>query len=80
MRKIHVTDEGIIFIDGLLADYEALNDAINKDSIEMIIASKDGYDSLYKGYKKYMIDKATITEIRKRLGFIKSIYKSTQIC
>lgn len=78
--KIHITDEGVIFIDGLLADYEALNDAIEMDLIEMFIASKDGYNSLCEEYKGYLKNKATIAEIRKKLGFIKSIYKNTQIC
>ena len=31
--KIYVTDEGLVYIDGLLADYEALDDSIEKDSI-----------------------------------------------
>lgn len=44
--KIHVTEEGVIFIDGFLADFDALNDAIEKDSIEISIASQDGYKSL----------------------------------
>lgn len=38
--KINVSDEGIVFIDGLLADYAALDDAIDNNSIEMSFASK----------------------------------------
>lgn len=74
--KIYVTDEGIIYIDGLLADYEALNDAIENDSIEMFFASKNAYDSLHEGYKEYLNDNATVSEIHKKLDFIKFIYKN----
>ena len=74
--KIYVTDEGIVYIDGLLADYEALNDAIENDSIEMFFASKNAYDSLHEGYKEYLNDNATVSEIHKKLDFIKFIYEN----
>lgn len=74
--KIYVTDEGLVYIDGLLAEYEALDDSIEKDSIEMFFASKNAYDSLYEGYKEYLNDNATVAEIHKKLDFIKFIYEN----
>lgn len=74
--KIYVTDEGIVYIDGLLADYEALDDAIERDSIEMFFASKNAYDSLHEGSKEYLNDNATVAEIHKKLDFIKFIYEN----
>lgn len=74
--KIYVTDEGIVYVDGLLADYEALDDSIEKDSIEMFFASKNAYDSLYEGYKEYLNDNATVSEIHRKLDFIKFIYEN----
>lgn len=74
--KIYVTDEGLVYIDGLLADYEALDDAIEEDSIEMFFASKNAYDSLYLGYQGYLNDNATVAEIHKKLDFIKFIYEN----
>lgn len=73
--KINVSDEGIVFIDGLLADYAALDDAIDNDSIEMSFASKNAYDSLSEGYKEYLIENATVEEMNKKLDFIKYIYE-----
>lgn len=73
--KINVSDEGIVFIDGLLADYAALDDAIDNNSIEMSYASKNAYDSLYEGYKEYLIENATVAEMNKKLDFIKFIYE-----
>lgn len=74
--KINVSDEGIVFIDGLLADYAALDDAIDNNSIEMFFASKNAYDSLHEGYKEYLNDNATVAEIRKKLDFIKFFYEN----
>lgn len=74
--KIYVTDEGLVYIDGLLADYEALDDAIEEESIEMFFASKNAYDSLYLGYQGYLNDNATVADIHKKLDFIKFIYEN----
>lgn len=73
--KINVSDEGIVFIDGLVADYAALDDAIDNNSIEMSFASKNAYDSLSEGYKEYLIENATVAEMNKKLDFIKFIYE-----
>lgn len=73
--KINVSDEGIVFIDGILADYAALDDAIDNNSIEMSFASKNAYDSLSEGYKEYLIENATVDEMNKKLNFIKYIYE-----
>lgn len=73
--KINVSDEGIVFIDGLLADYAALDDAIDNNSIEMSFTSKNAYDCLSEGYKEYLIDNATEAEMNKKLDFIKFIYE-----
>ena len=76
--KIYVTDEGIIYIDGLTADYDALDEAIDEYSIEMFFASKNAYDNLYKGYKAYLNDIASVADIHKKLDFIKFIYEYQQ--
>lgn len=73
--KIFVTDEGIIYIDGLTADYDALDEAIDEYSVEMSFASKNAYDSFYEGYKKYLNDIASVTEIHRKLDFVKFIYE-----
>ena len=73
--KILITDEGIIFIDDLTADYKALNYAIDHYSIEISFESKNGYDSLYEGYKEYLNNNASVSEIHRKLDFIKFAYE-----
>lgn len=73
--RIEVTDEGIIFIDGLKADYQAFDEAIDKYSVELIFASKNAYDSLHLGYKEYLNTNASVADIHKKLDFIKFVYE-----
>lgn len=73
--RIDVTDEGIIFIDGLTADYALFDEAIDKYSVELKFASKNAYDSLYEGYKEYLNATASVVDIHKKLDFIEYIYK-----
>lgn len=74
--SILVTDEGIIFMNGLTADYEALDEVIDEYSVEMSFASKNAYDSFYLGYKEYLkASAASVADIHKKLDFVEYIYK-----
>lgn len=74
--SILVTDEGVIYINGITADYEALDDIIEDYSVEMSFASKNAYDSFYEGYKEYLIaSAASVADIHKKLDFVEYIYK-----
>lgn len=72
--KIEISDEGVIFIDGLTADYEALDNEISKESVEISFTTKNAYDSLYEGYKEYLQKSSSVAEIQKKLDIIKFIF------
>lgn len=76
--SIFITDEGIICINGITADYEAVDDMIENYSIEMSFASKNAYDSFYEGYKEYLQKNTTVADIHKKLDFVKFIYDYQQ--
>lgn len=76
--SIFITDEGIICINGIAADYEAVDDMIENYSIEMSFASKNAYDSFYEGYKEYLQKNTTVADIHKKLDFVKFIYDYQQ--
>lgn len=76
--SIFITDEGIICINGITADYEAVDDMIENYSIEMSFTSKNAYDSFYKGYKEYLQKNTTVADIHKKLDFVKFIYDYQQ--
>lgn len=77
--KISVSDEGIVFIDNITADMQALNESIENNSILMHYASKNGYEMMFENYKAYLIDSgATVAEIHKKLDFITFLYQNQQ--
>ena len=76
--SIFITDEGIICVNGISADYEAVDDMIENYSIEMSFASKNAYDSFYEGYKEYLQKNTTVADIHKKLDFVKFIYDYQQ--
>ena len=76
--SIFITEEGIICINGITADYEAVDDMIENYSVEMSFASKNAYDSFYEGYKEYLQKNTTVADIHKKLDFVKYIYDYQQ--
>ena len=72
--KIYVTNEGVVYIDGIIANCEELNNAIGKYSVEMFFESKNAYDSLYEGYKEYLNNNYSVAEIQKKLDIVKFFY------
>ena len=77
--NITISDEGVVFIDDITADMEALDESINNNSVLMYCESENGYKSMYENYKAYLIDSgASVKEIHLKLDFIKFLYQNQQ--
>lgn len=77
--NITISDEGVVFIDDITADMEALNESINNNSVLMYCESENGFKSMYENYKAYLIDSgASVKEIHLKLDFIKFLYQNQQ--
>lgn len=77
--KISVSDEGIVFVDNISADMQALNESIENNSILMHYASKNGYEIMFENYKAYLIDSgATVAEIHKKLDYVTFLFQNQQ--
>lgn len=77
---IKISDEGIVFIDDITADMEALDESINNNSVMMYCQSEDGYRNMYDTYKAYLINSGTNDKIiHKKLDFINFLYQNQQI-
>lgn len=77
--NINISDEGVVYIDGLTADMEALNESINNNSVLMYCQSENGFKKMYENYKAYLIDSgASVKEIHLKLDFIKFLYQNQQ--
>lgn len=74
---ILISEEGIIFIDNITSDIEALDECINNNSVHMYCESKEGYDNMFARYKAYLIKScANVKLIHKKLDFIKFLYEN----
>ena len=77
--NITISDEGVVFIDDITADMEALDESINNNSVLMYCESENGYKSMYENYKAYLIDSdASVKEIHLKLDFVKFLYQNQQ--
>ena len=75
--NITISDEGVVYVDGITADMEALDETIENNSVLMNCCSKNGYDIMYENYKAYLIDSgATVAEIHKKLDFVNFLYEN----
>lgn len=73
--NINISDEGVVFIDGLTADMAALNETIENNSILMNCSSENGYNIMYKNYREFLCESgATVAEIHKKLDFVNFLY------
>lgn len=73
--RIEITDEGVIYIDWLTADYASFDEAILKCSVYVVFQSKQGYEKLMAGYKDYLYQHTTIKELHRRIDYLEYLYK-----
>lgn len=74
---VEVSDEGIIFIDYLTADYEFLFNLIINKSCHLEIASEEGYLALTLGMQNWMWENKSVEEYQEVTDFICSEYKAS---
>lgn len=75
--NITISDEGVVYVDGITADMAALDETIENNSVLMNCCSKNGYDVMYENYKAYLYDSgATVAEIHKKLDFANYLYQN----
>lgn len=73
---VEVTDEGVIYIDYLTADYEFLFNLIINESCHLYIASVRAYLNLTMGMQDWMKENKTIEEYNEVSDFIYNEYKA----
>lgn len=73
---VEVSDEGVIFVDYLAADYEFLFNLIISKSCHLDIASMGAYLNLTMGMQDWMKENKTIEEYNEVSDFICNEYKT----
>ena len=76
-KIVEVTDEGIIFVDYLTADYEFLFNLIINKSCHLDIVSMSAYLNLAMGMQDWMKENKTIEEYNEVSDFISNEYKAS---
>lgn len=74
---VKVSDEGVIYIDYLTADYEFLFNLIIIKSCHIDIASMRAYLNLTMGMQDWMKENKTIEEYNEVSNFISNEYKDS---
>lgn len=74
---VEVSDEGVIYIDYLTADYEFLFNLIINKSCHIDIASMSAYLNLTMGMQDWMKENKTIEEYNEVSNFISNEYKAS---
>ena len=73
---VEVTDEGVIYVDYLTADYEFLYNLIINKSCHLYISSIRAYLNLTMGIQDWMKENKTIEEYNEVSDFIYNEYKA----
>ena len=69
-QVVTITDEGIIIIDYLVADYTMLINLIKKNNCMLTFDSEEAYNSLINGIYKYIRENCTIELGERIIKFI----------
>lgn len=77
--NINISDEGVVYIDGLTADMAALDETIENNSVLMYCCSENGYSIMFENYRAFLNKSgATVAEIHKKLDFVKFLFENQQ--
>ena len=67
---VTITDEGIVVIDYLIADYTVLINLIEKDNCMLTFDSEEAYNNLVQGIYQYIRENCTIELGERIIKFI----------
>lgn len=69
---IEITDEGIIAVDGLVADFEYLYDKIKTKSCDIVMTNKASYLCLLVPFEHWLSDRVSEEEFKRTVAYIKN--------
>lgn len=76
--RIEITDEGVIYIDNLTADYGSFDETLEKYAVYVVISSKEGYEKMKKGYIDYLTKHKAVKDIHSKIDYLDYLYKAVQ--
>ena len=75
---IEITAQGIIFVDGLLADFQYLYDKIKTKSCIIVMNSKASYLCLLVPFEQWLSERVSEDEFKEIVAYIKNEWKKNE--
>lgn len=72
---IEITEEGIIIVDDLVADFEYLYNKIKTESCTIVIHSKASYLCLLVPFEHWLSERVSEEEFKKTIAYIRNEWK-----
>lgn len=72
---IEITEEGIIIVDDLVADFQYLYDKIKTKSCTIVMNSKASYLCLLVPFEHWLSDRVSEDEFKRTVAYIKNEWK-----
>ena len=73
---IEITEEGIIIVDDLVADFQYLYDKIKTKSCTLVMNSKASYLCLLVPFEHWLSDRVSEDEFKRTVAYIKNEWQS----
>lgn len=75
---IEITEEGIIIVDDLVADFQYLYDKIKTESCTIVMNSKASYLCLLVPFENWLSDRVSEDEFKKTVTYIKNEWQKNE--
>ena len=75
---IEITEEGIIIVDDLVADFQYLYDKIKTESCDIVMNSKASYLCLLVPFEQWLSERVSEDEFKKAVAYIKNEWQKNE--
>lgn len=75
---IEITEEGIIKVDDLVADFRYLYDKIKTESCTIVMNSKASYLCLLVPFENWLSERVSEDELKKTVAYIKNEWQKNE--
>ena len=75
---IEITEEGIIIVDDLVADFRYLYDKIKTKSCTIVITSEESYLNLLVPFENWLSERVDVDEFKEMVAYVKNEWQKNQ--
>ena len=75
---IEITEEGIIIVDDLVADFRYLYDKIKTKSCTIVITNEESYLNLLVPFENWLSERVDVDEFKEMVAYVKNEWQKNQ--